>query len=121
MSSAGRASAALLDAEQAPPHANPRALSRLIAAPLLSRPPEAGALPLRETRGKEAPFPFPPGASRGGESSPHADNTGRLPPQEGFQNAPLKTPLRDPPVAMTESRYNQKQCERLNRKRMFFL
>jgi hypothetical protein len=41
-------------------------------------------------------------------------------PQEGFQNAPLKTPLRDPPGAITESRYNQKQCERLNRNRKFF-
>jgi len=44
------------------------------------------------------PFPFPPpGANRGGAGSPHAAKSGRLPPQEGFQNAPLKPPLWIPP------------------------
>jgi hypothetical protein len=56
-----------------------------------------------------SPFPFPPGASRGGLVPPTSRTLPasklrwqasmlRLPPQEGFQSAPLKSPLRDPPA-----------------------
>jgi hypothetical protein len=41
-------------------------------------------------------FRFPSGENRGGRVPP-TPPTSRLPPQEGFQNAPLKSPLRDPP------------------------
>ena len=78
---------------KSPSHANPRAPSRLMAAPLQSRPPEAGALPLRETRGKEAPFPFPPGASRGGESSPPRRQHRSAPPARGFSKRSAENPL----------------------------
>ena len=55
------------------------------------------------------PFPFPPGESRGGvvpptplhvprQPKPLARPMLRLPPQEGFQGAPLNPPLRDPPA-----------------------
>src|SRR5271165_3952119 len=50
-------------------------------------------------RNLNPPFPFPPpGASRGGEGSPHAAKTRRLPPQEGIQSAPLNPPLCIPPL-----------------------
>jgi hypothetical protein len=39
----------------------------------------------------------PQGEAGAGTVPPTAQTT-RLPPQEGFQNAPLKSPLRDPPV-----------------------
>jgi len=42
------------------------------------------------------PFPFPQGKARSGTVPPTAQTT-RLPPQEGFQSTPLKSPLRDPP------------------------
>ena len=60
----------------------------------------------------DPPFPFPPGASRGGAGPPtrrtlrasqnrwHASMQ-PLPPQEGFQTAPLKPPLRDPPEGLS--------------------
>lgn len=38
------------------------------------------------------PFPFPPGASRGGRVPPTPPER-RLPPQEGFQTAPLQSAL----------------------------
>jgi len=56
------------------------------------------------------PFPVsPPGKSRGGRVPPtprtlpagkrrRQASMLRLPPQEGFQSAPLKSPLRDPPA-----------------------
>jgi hypothetical protein len=43
----------------------------------------------------DPPFPFPPRASRGGRVPP-TGQTAPLPPQEGFQIAPLKSPLRIP-------------------------
>src|SRR2546423_883137 len=54
-------------------------------------------------------FPFPPPGEGGGGRVPPTPRTlparqkrwqatmQRLPPQGGFQNAPLKSPLRDPP------------------------
>lgn len=45
-----------------------------------------------------APFPVSPSGGKPGRAgSPHAANSGRLPPQEGFQSAPLKPPLCIPP------------------------
>src|SRR5450755_4285176 len=38
-----------------------------------------------------APFPVPPGGRPGWAGDPHAARRGRLPLQEGFQNALLKT------------------------------
>ena len=40
---------------------------------------------------------FPQGKAGAGTVPPTAQTT-RLPPQEGFQSAPLKSPLRDPPA-----------------------
>jgi hypothetical protein len=40
---------------------------------------------------------FPQGKAGSGMVPPTAQTT-RLPPQEGFQSAPLKSPLRDPPA-----------------------
>ena len=62
--------APLFDAEQSPPHANARALSRLIAVPLQNRPPETGDPLLRGPRGKEAPFPFPQWQAGAGKVPP---------------------------------------------------
>ena len=65
-----------------------------------------GAVSLRTCRMRTPPFPFPPGASRGGEGSPHARDTlprqpttlsrndARATPARG-----LATPLRHPPPA----------------------
>ena len=39
---------------------------------------------------------FPQGKAGAGPVPPTAQTT-RLPPQEGFQSTPLKSPLRDPP------------------------
>jgi hypothetical protein len=41
---------------------------------------------------------FPQGKAGAGTVPPTAQTT-HLPPQEGFQSAPLKSPLRDPPAA----------------------
>src|SRR5208283_4955897 len=56
-----------------------------------------GQLPAA-ARNLDAPFPVSPsGGKPGREGSPHAAKSGRLPPQEGFQGAPLKPPLCIPP------------------------
>jgi hypothetical protein len=50
-----------------------------------------------------SPFPVSPSGGKPGRAgSPHAAKSGRLPPQEGFQSAPLKPPLCIPPVAFRE-------------------
>jgi len=66
---------------------------------------------LRQQGSGTPPFPFPPpGESRGGRVPPTPGHVScqpkalsrsvrRLPPQEGFQNAPLKSPLRIPLLA----------------------
>jgi hypothetical protein len=53
--------------------------------------------PLGRKASKEfSPFPFPPRGKAGAGGSPHAARNGRLPLQEGFQSALLKTPLLSP-------------------------
>ena len=71
------------------------------------------------------PFPVsPPGKSRGGRVPPtprtlpagkprRQASMRRLPPQEGFQSAPLKSPLRDPPVChRTQTQQTMKRLAR---------
>jgi len=58
----------------------------------------------RQRGSASPPFPFPPpGASRGGRVPP-TPRTPRLPPQEGFQTAPLKSPLRIPQLPASARR-----------------
>jgi len=45
------------------------------------------------------PFPFPPGANRGGDGSPTPPTAGGSPHKRGIQSAPLNPPLCIPPVA----------------------
>src|SRR5271157_3874585 len=55
-----------------------------------------GQLPAA-ARNLDAPFPVSPsGGKPGREGSPHAAKGGRLPPQEGFQSAPLTPPCASP-------------------------
>src|SRR5215471_12274252 len=72
---------------------------------------EPQAIRLRQQGSGTPPFPFPPpGESRGGRVPPTPGHVScqqttlsrsvrRLPPQEGFQSAPLKSPLRIPLLA----------------------
>ena len=69
----------------------------------------ANANSLRQQGSLQTPFPVSPRGKRGRAGSPHAAGTlcaskkhwhtslPRLPPQGGFQSAPLKPPLRIPP------------------------
>jgi hypothetical protein len=57
----------------------------------------ADRISLRQQGIRSPLFRFPSGENRGGRVPP-TPPTSRLPPQEGFQNAPLKSPLRDPPL-----------------------
>ena len=53
-----------------------------------------------------APFPVSPSGGKPGRAgSPHAAKCGRLPPQEGFQAAPLEPPLCIPRFAREEGRW----------------
>jgi hypothetical protein len=70
----------------------------------------ANANCLRQQGSLNTPFPVSPGGKPGRAGSPQAAGTlhaskkrwhasvPRLPPQEGFQSAPLKPPLRIPPM-----------------------
>src|SRR6516225_4002799 len=75
---------------------------------MLSKVQNSGPRTISHKRKSELPFPFPPpGESRGGRV-PHAAGTlcaskkrlhtsmRRLPPQEGFQSAPLQPPCASP-------------------------
>ena len=55
------------------------------------------------------PFPFPQGKARSGTVPPTAQTT-RLPPQEGFQSTPLKSPLRDPPAGPVAASKSGSTC-----------
>ena len=51
-----------------------------------------------------SPFPVSPSGEKPGRAgSPHAAKGGRLPPQEGFQTAPLNPPLCIPPLFSRQS------------------
>ena len=57
---------------------------------------------LRQQGSLISPFPVSPSGGKPGRAgSPHAAKSRRLPPQEGFQSAPLKPPLCIPPVGRT--------------------
>src|ERR1017187_7571723 len=61
--------------------------------PSLNLPPLGNGNQMRKCR----PFPVSPkGEMPGWEGDPHAARSGRLPLQEGFQSALLKTPLLSP-------------------------
>src|SRR5271166_1794798 len=72
---------------------------------LARRPPPPSNPPgnrLRQQGSLISPFPVSPSGGKPGRAgSPHAAKGGRLPPQEGFQTAPLKPPLCIPPVGCT--------------------
>ena len=70
------------------------------------------------------PFPVSPGKAGAGMVPPTTGHAARqqkalsrfvrcLPPQEGFQNAPLKSPLRHPPVSGSTPRRKQGERSRV--------